>query len=454
MSYLLHFVVGILFILICKWQYKVFFNLAQSSVHLLDAYLMKGEDDDKLPIIEKRTGGLLKSLLLVIGILVLAFALSFGLLWLADTFLEWTSIADLSSTWGILALSAGATLPFFIPNKSKSAYSPLAQLLHHLALDNYNLGYRLFKRESKKFGIETKDEFVIITGLARAGTTSMLNTLIELGPFASLNYGNMPFLMSPNTWGKFYKPKSEATQERSHGDGIKIALDSNEALEEYFFKAITNDSFIGKEFLQKHSISHEGYQDYMAYQSIIRKDEKSIYLAKNNNFLLRYPSIRKWNSKFRTVILFRHPLYHAASLLDQHVKFSELQEEDAFTRTYMEWLGHHEFGLSHKPFVFSEEDERALRAIDDTKLDYWVKVWIRVYQYALEIKDEKTLFVSYEAFCEKPQEVLSRITEGLEGVHIPNEMQGHINQRAAEDTCDPDIMRRALDVYESLVARV
>ena len=42
----------------------------------------------------------------------------------------------------------------------------------------------------------------------------------------------MPFLMSPKTWRKFYKPKEGKLKERSHKDGIMIGYNSNEALEE------------------------------------------------------------------------------------------------------------------------------------------------------------------------------------------------------------------------------
>lgn len=454
MEYVVHFLAGAAFILFCSWQSNVFFNIAKRSVHLLDAYLAKGEEDDKLPMIEKRTGALFKSLLSLLLVLIIAIAIAGGLIWLADTYLELQSYNTLGSTWGIVALSVGATVPFFIPRKRKSDYSPLAQLLHHLALDNHNLGYRLFRREVKKQAVDRKEEFIIITGLARAGTTSMLNTLIDLGPFASLNYGNMPFVMSPNTWAKIYKPKGDKKKERSHGDGISIGLNSHEALEEYFFKAITNDSYIDEHALKRHSITHDQYEDYLDYQAIIRRKEVQIYLAKNNNFLLRYPSVRKWNASFRTIILFRHPLYHAASLMEKHRQFTEQQQEDPFIQTYMEWLGHHEFGAGHKPFVFTDEDEKALQGQSTVSLNYWLKVWIRVYQFAVTIRDEKTYFVSYDQFCSEPSRVLDRITKGLPGVNIPPDLTGHQNEREVTLDHDPDILNRALDVYEELRGRV
>ena len=80
---------------------------------------------------------------------------------------------------------------------------------------------------------------------------------------------------------------------------------------------------------------------------------KNNYLSKNNNFILRYKSIRKLNNCFIMVILFRSPLEHANSLLNQHKKFCKIQKKDPFILEYMNWLGHHEFGLNQKQFSFN-----------------------------------------------------------------------------------------------------
>ena len=161
------------------------------------------------------------------------------------------------------------------------------------------------------------NDFVIVSGLARAGTTSLMNDLSKVNEFVSLSYANMPFLMCPNIWAKFYKPKNTQLKERSHKDGIMIGLNSNEALEEYFFKVKTNDSFIQENYLAEHEIPEEDYLDYLDYQSIIKLDNQKLYLAKNNNFMLRYKSVRNYNDDFVMVVLFRDPLTHAASLREK-----------------------------------------------------------------------------------------------------------------------------------------
>lgn len=455
MDYALVAVSGLLLVFPLFRGAPSFFKLARRSVSLLDIYMLKGEEDDKLPIIERRTGQLLVSLLAVIGILILAVGLSIGLLLASDEFFQTDSFSLLNSGWGMLIYSVTASIPFFIPKKSKSAYTPLAQLLHHLALDNYNVGYRLFKRESKRNAQEEKAHFVVVTGLARAGTTSVLNTAMPLGPFASLNYGNMPFLMAPNTWAKFYKPKKGKEVERSHGDGISIGLDSNEALEEYFYKVIFQDAYIRENRLVQHQLTGEQYADVMKYQSIVRKAKSDVYIAKNNNFLLRYKSMREHNPDFIAIVMYRHPLYHAASLLEKHLQYVKMQEEDPFVLEYMNWLGHHEFGKNHLPFEFDGIDAHpGMNGYNDpTTLNYWLTVWLTVYSYAATIADRNTHFVSYDDFCANPIEALRQPLSSIPGINLPAGATGHVNKREVSASYDEELMKEAEEVYHVLGAK-
>ena len=131
--------------------------------------------------------------------------------------------------------------PFIIPFKrSKDGYSELSKLLHRMILNNYEISKKLFKREVKKYAKDrvAKNQFLIVTGLARAGTTSLMTDLFNTQYFCSLDYANMPFLIAPNSWKKWHKPKSSKLKERSHKDGLMIGLNSVEALEEHFFKIL------------------------------------------------------------------------------------------------------------------------------------------------------------------------------------------------------------------------
>ena len=78
-------------------------------------------------------------------------------------------------------------------------------------------------------------DHVFVTGMARSGTTVLLNAIYESNSFASLTYQDMPFILSPNLWSKINKDGFEIKkQERAHGDGISKNTSSPEAFEEVF----------------------------------------------------------------------------------------------------------------------------------------------------------------------------------------------------------------------------
>ncbi len=384
--------------------------LAEKSVSLLDTLLSKQEEEKKVQAVQDNTVGVLKYLILVLFILILIVLLAISPIFMDSSlsFLSWQSI---------LGLSIGSTLGFLFPKvKQTGDFSPVIKLLHRLSLNNYNLHLRLHKREVKRSKTKQntkRNDFIIVTGLARAGTTSLLNKLALQRDLKSLHYGNMPFLLAPNTWRKIYNPKPGELKERSHKDGIMVNNLSYEALEEYFFKAISEDSFISKTELSEYELSTEDHQSYLEYQLLIREANENRYLAKNNNFILRYESLRKLNSEFKVVLMFRDPLTHASSLLAKHRQYSESQSKDSFELEYMNWLGHHEFGLGHKVFQFKENNLADVKESDPFTLDYWLQVWINYYTKAVSISKENLLLVCYENYCSEPELNMSRISRFL-----------------------------------------
>lgn len=443
--------------LIVRYYRKVLHVMSEQSVGLVNELISSGDEDEKIDRIRRSTHRLLKSLLKTSGVFVLSLAagaLPF-LFFLMFTGKEVQEL-DFTSFLSILVLSAGASLAFIIPSgkKRKSDYTELAQLLHRMSLNNYNLAWKLFTRERKKYrkrGMKIRKDFVIVSGLARAGTTSLMNNLAEVKDLVSLNYGNMPFLLSPNTWSRFYKPKSGQLKERSHKDGIMIGLNSNEALEEYFFKVKAKDSYIGSGLLSEYSISEEDYLDYLDYQGLVKRENEKIYLAKNNNFLLRYDSLRSYNDDFLMVILYRDPQTHAASLMEKHQEYSRLQEEDPFVLEYMNWLGHHEFGQNQKPFLFRDSED--LSESDKGSPDFWLKSWIRYYEKALQIHHPNTLFVNYDDYCRNPGETLSRILDkaGLKS-DIP-ELKSFVNRRKISKPYSDHLLEQAQKIWMELKGR-
>jgi len=434
----------------------VFQKVAEGSIGLVNELLGDTgvDDDDLIKKIQGSTNKLLLDLLYMFILIIVSLlfgALPVYLFFLLDI-IPYNGL-HLSSFYSILALSIGATIPFVIPsnNKKSESYSELSKLLHRMILDNYNVAKKLFQIESKRIskkGIVIKPEFVIITGLARAGTTSLMTELSKLPEFVSLNYANMPFLTSPNFWQKIYKPKKDKLRERSHKDGIMMGFNSTEALEEYFFKMLANDEFIHEDYLKEYKLSSDDLENYLIYQRNIRGDNDKYYLAKNNNFLLRYKSLRSYNDQFIVFILYREPLSHAASLMEKHREYIKLQTEDPFVLEYMNWLGHHEFGLNQKQFLFNESDK--IQDGDRNTLDYWLMIWINYYSFALEIEHPNTVFINYEDYCTKPKQVISVVLNKIGLSASLPEFSAFINNRKPDSDYSDNLLNNATDIYRKL----
>ena len=452
--YFVLFISFFLIALIIKINRFVFYALAGDSVALVNELMSDTDEDEKIDLVQKKTNRLSVSLLKMLLYGVFAFAIG-AIPVVIYCFVTKTGFNSLvfSSFYSILAISMGATVPFLIPfqKKKESGYSELSQLLHKMALDNYNIANKLFKKETKKLkrkGLDRRKDFVIVSGLARAGTTSLMNDLSRIDNFVSLSYANMPFLMCPNIWSKFYKPKNNQLKERSHKDGIMIGLNSNEALEEYFFKVKANDSFIKDSYLSEYKISQEDYTDYLDYQGIIKLSDRKIYLAKNNNFILRYKSVREYNDDFVMVILYRNPITHAASLMEKHRYYKKLQNKDPFVLEYMNWLGHHEFGLNQKPFIFYNSEN----IIDEDKesMDYWLKSWINYYRYVLTINHPNTILVNYDSYCKNPKETIQTILKKIKMEANLPDYKPFNNPRVNDDKLSNDLQEEALELYRQL----
>ena len=249
-------------------------------------------------------------------------------------------------------------------------YSFIQKFLHDFVLSKKLINKSLFEVE-KIIYLKNKDiknqSHIFITSLPRSGTTSLLNFIYSSNQYTSLKYKNMPFVLSPNL-SKLFNKQDIIKKERVHGDGITYDINSPEAFDEVFFN--NDDNFIESELL-----------NYL--QLILSSENKIRYLSKNN---LNYKRIDLINSILPNSIFLipiREPLQHAYSLLNQHLNFNKLQKKDDFIRRYMNYLGHNEFGLNHKPW------NNPINFQDLNKIDYWLEQWFLFY---------KNIFKNYHSY--------------------------------------------------------
>lgn len=277
-------------------------------------------------------------------------------------------------------------------------YSSLDKLLHRLVLGSQfraEMFHDLERGAFLKSSPEDNGRHVFVTGLARAGTTILMREIYSSGGFGSLTYADMPFVLAPNFWrrvsgkGRAAGPKVE----RAHGDGIEVDLNSPEALDEVYWRVFTGGDYILPDRLVPYVPDSEqmaGFRDLV--RLVLRRTGASRYLSKNNNNLLRLAPLAEAFPKAVILVPIRDPIDHARSLLRQHRRFLDA---DKFTRDYMAWLGHHEFGADHRPFAW----DGAIVEGDPMNLSYWLGCWTAAHRRvrALEREHVNIQLVPYGA---------------------------------------------------------
>lgn len=338
-------------------------------------------------------------------------------------------------------------------------YSLGSKLLHELALGFRPVAEASFDIEQvlNNFDPDTLNESpVFIAGLARAGTTILLRSLYQTGAFRSLTYRDMPFILMPATWRKIsssFRQQMPAT-ERAHGDSIAIDYDSPEAFEEVFWRVFYGKHYIRDSYLESQTLDSQACEQFRRFVGSVLASDGAVdsgrYLSKNNNNLLRLQGLKQSFPGSVTIIPFREPVQHAMSLLRQHENFVSIQSEDKFSLKYMNWLGHHEFGLNHKPFKFSND---TVPATSQYRIDYWLDQWINAYTHTLDCAPTGSVFLAYEDLCRDPGDTLARLMESL-NVPYGELIAGSISRGSTHTAGDIDqgLLKTARDTYERLLA--
>lgn len=338
-------------------------------------------------------------------------------------------------------------------------YSILEQTLHKQFLENNQISKLLLDRNGYKANNfeEIKNKNIFITGLARAGTTAVLNLIDTSNKFASLRYKYMPFILSPRLAKLFsnFSNKSSLQKERFHGDGITINISSPECLDEPFW--INSTSFYSKEniYISPKDFSYEFIKKYNYFINRYGKlESKKRILIKNNNHHTRLKSLSKYFKESIFLVLFREPLAQSISLLNQNIRFKKLQEKEPFILDYMNMIGHWEFGLNKKPFIYENKQLEFLNDMDDNQLDYWIKQWIFSYRWLLKnYKNHPNIkMICYEQLCNN-QDYFNQFLNDIDikNKDIKNNLRlGKSNYEAINFKYDQELYDEALNLYQDL----
>ena len=312
---------------------------------------------------------------------------------------------------------------------SSSNYSLVEKALHYFAFSTPFVQKALGNLENDLYrgrfrDVVSRDE-VFVTGLPRAGTTLVFDLLFRTGEFNTFTYRHMPFILSPLLWhevSKSFRKKGQFIQ-RAHGDGMQISFDSPEAFEEVVWL-----SYLEREIVRPHALSplkteamtsefREAFRDTVRKVLAIPRDPKQQvaprYLSKNNANISRIEAIKDLFPTATLLVVFREPLAHACSLAAQHAGFLKRHARDRFSKRYMRWIGHFEFGENLKPIDFNGWlAGQPMPLMADAS--FWLEYWTEAYRHVIDHRTDQVSFVDYDGLLREGAGMLARIAESVD----------------------------------------
>lgn len=265
---------------------------------------------------------------------------------------------------------------------------------------------------------------VWITGVARSGTTILLELMSQHPETATHCYRDFPPVLTPYLWNKFLSSaaqKHQPPRERAHHDGIVVTMDSPEAFEEpvwmAHFENLHNPN--GSNVLDARTVHldfERCYLDHIRKILLIRNQPR--YLAKANYNLSRMQYLLRLFPNARFVIPVRHPIPHIASLHRQHLLFCQGETLHPAARNHLALSGHFEFGVDRVPINF--DDNHETRAILNCwehghEIEGWARLWTSAYRYVINSLEQSptlkdaTLVIRHEDLCQAPGKEMRKI---------------------------------------------
>jgi len=407
-------------------------NLAKSAVKIVrDAHL---DDYQKEIAMQKHAKELLSLFFLITIGGIMALAIPFSLIWLMELakLLTVTEVIETTLSFQFIAIAFIISIGYFWlmqkkqPNKYVNQYSITEKILHKLAFKSWssqvsisNIESHLYKK--KIIDLEIKKP-VFITALPRAGTTLLLELCIKTKEFGSHTYRDMPFLLTPLFWNRFSKlfKRSLAPQERAHGDGMMINIDSPEAFEEIIWKGFWPSRYKEDRIIPWSEPNYPDFEkflhDHISKIIFLRGNNVSSqirYISKNNLNIARIRYLKHVFPDSIIVVPFRAPLQHSSSLLRQHRNFLKIHREDSFASKYMKDIGHYDFGNNLRPVDFDNWISSA-QGLDPNTLLFWLQYWISTYRYLLKNALGQITFFSYDSFYNDPRNGLEQFGKLVE----------------------------------------
>ncbi len=269
------------------------------------------------------------------------------------------------------------------------------------------------------------DKPVYIAGLARSGSTILLETLAMHPAVGTHRYRDYPPVFTPYWWNRWLDRlprRREVPTERSHQDGIAVTSESPEAFEEVlwmgFFPTL-HDPMRGA-VLDAATPLPEGfaafYRDHIRKLLAVRGRER--YVAKGNYNVTRLALLARMMPDARFLIPVRNPVWHVASLMKQQALFVRGQTGNPRALKHLQRVGHFEFGLDRRPI--NTGDAGAVAAVmalwrQGDEVRGWARYWALVHRHLADLLERdpevasRANIVRYESLCGAPARVIGEV---------------------------------------------
>lgn len=292
------------------------------------------------------------------------------------------------------------------------------------------------------------DQPIFVTGMARSGTTILLEFLNSFDKTCSYHYGDYPLIHVNYFWNSLRKliPGNSKKIERAHKDRIMINQSSPEALDEIvwmsFFKDLHNPETLNVLDAKTTNPEFELFFANALKKLLALRMARRIVL-KNNYLITRLPYLLKTFPDAKFIIPIRKPEAHIASLMKQHRLLKKEQEKDPRGIRYMRRHGHFEFGVDFRPINTGKADEVMALWKDEETLKAYALYWSQLHEHLIKtLESDETVksaccLVSYETLCEKPKATLSDIAAFCD-LNEPEVIQHWSSEISSPDYYNPD----------------
>ncbi|MDQ0326351.1 hypothetical protein J2R99_002220 [Rhodopseudomonas julia] len=276
---------------------------------------------------------------------------------------------------------------------------------------------------------------IYVTGLARSGSTMLLELLATHPDVATHRYRDFPAVMTPFAWNWFtdHAASGEApAEERAHKDRILVTPESPEAFEEVmwmaFFAGLHDPATSAVlDRATAHPEFERFYREHIAKLLVLRGGRR--YLAKGNYNVTRLSYLQKLFPDACFLVPVRDPVWHIASLMKQHRFFVEAGKADPRITRHLSRTGHFEFGLERRAIGLGDGQAPEIMRLwaEERDVEGWARYWAALYGHVADKLDADptvaaaTRIVPYERLCADPAREMAAIAGhcGLQGGNLP-----------------------------------